>query len=139
MTMRSTRWGAVAMIAVLGLGLAGCAGDSEQEAALDDYVADEAAARESLLGSMADVYEDYTVEAQYPDTVVYSYHYLDGMDVDATAAALDDQLEQLEASVREQVFPIMAEYGVEPTQGATFEYYDNDGSLIWSHSFSSED
>lgn len=111
---------------------------SEANGALDDYVALELAQKDQILSLYEGVYSDFTVEAVYPDTVVYSYTYMEAIDSDA-AAEFDSIVSMLDETCKSVVFPAMEQVGVAPTQKATFVYLNPDGSEIWSHTVSSED
>ncbi|MGC4173964.1 DUF4854 domain-containing protein [Demequina sp.] len=111
----------------------------DANAALDAYVALEAAQADTIMEAYGDIYSAYSVEPEYPNTVVFTYTFKEALDPEAAAEALESQVDTVDSTCQSVVFPAMEAQGVTPTQQAMFVYLNPDGSELWSHSVSSED
>ena len=103
-------------------------------AALDGYVALELKQRDQILDTFKDTYSDFTVQPQYPDTVLYTYTYLNELDPAAAGAALEEVASTMQDSADTIIFPAMEAAGVADPK-VTFVYLNPDGSEIWSKTF----
>lgn len=115
---------------------AGQAEEAASSEALDEYVAAERASLETM--EWRDTYSEVGVRGIAPSTVEYSYTYLEPIpDTAAAAEYFDSMVDGMQDLCDTQVFPAMARYGIPGPQSATYAYYNADGSLIWSHTFTS--
>ncbi|MBD8063379.1 hypothetical protein [Oceanitalea stevensii] len=110
---------------------------ADSEAALDEYVAMEREQLEAAGDSLAEVYSEVTVEAQYPDTAVFTYTYAQEVPAEEAATQLESMAGDLKELCETGVFPAMESMGVGPSQKVTYVYNNADGSEIWSQTFES--
>lgn len=112
--------------------------EAAQSAALDKYVAAEAAQIPKLKEQYADSYSEITIEGEHPDLIIFTYTFVNKVDKAKAEAYFKESLPELEKAAETQIFPIMASYGVKPTQRMRYTYLAPDGSEVWSHDFSSK-
>ena len=156
MTKTLPRMAASLMMLTLALGLVGCAGptsdqpsatpsattqpgtadNSQQNAALDSYIAAGQASLPSLKATYATTYSDIQIVGVRPGTVEYDYVYLDQVDTNAAATYLDNYVPTFQTLCDTQLFPGMISAGITVAPKVTYVYYNADGSEIWSHTFS---
>jgi hypothetical protein len=110
---------------------------ADPEAALDEYVALEQQQLEAAGDSLAEIYSEVTVEADYPDTAVFTYTYAQQVDAKQAATELDGMAGELKELCKTAVFPAMESVGVTPNQKVTYTYNNADGSELWSRTFES--
>lgn len=108
-----------------------------QSEALDEYLAAEQSQLPKLKSDYADTYSEITIEAEHPDLIVYTYTFSGEMDKAKTVKHFEDMLSEFETAAQDQIFPIMEEYGVTPTQRIRYTYLAPDGSVLWTHDFAS--
>lgn len=102
---------------------------------LAELVAGAQSAVDSQLAQYPDTYSAMSVEADEPDTIIYSYTYKNVMDASATASTMDKQAGTLQSTLDSQVFPAMKQAGIASPK-ATYIYKNSDGSVIWERTFS---
>lgn len=112
-------------------------GAADSEAALDEYVALEQEQIEASGDALAEIYSEVTVEAQYPDTAVFTYTYAQEVDAEEAATQLESMAGELKELCETAVFPAMESMGVTPSQKVTYVYNNADGSELWSQTFES--
>lgn len=105
---------------------------------LDAYVDSEASQIPDILEQFEGTYSDITIVGEQPDLIIFTYTFADALDPAVAVPALDDQMPQFEEAGTTIIFPAMEIYGVTPTQRMRFTYLNSDGSLLWSHDFTSE-
>lgn len=79
-------------------------------------------------------FTDVQVRAVYPDTIAYEYHYAQNVDVEEGARHFDGMIDTFQ-SMSEMVFGEMEAAGITDGPKVRYTYYNADGSLIWSHTF----
>lgn len=110
---------------------------ADQAGALEAYVAAEARQLPKLKQQYSDTYSDIAIEAVQPDMIAFTYTYSGAVDKKQAVTHFDSMIPEFEKAAKEQIFPLMAQYGVSPTQGLRYTYLAADGSTIWTHDFSS--
>lgn len=108
-----------------------------QSEALDEYLAAEQSQLPKLKSDYADTYSEITIEAEHPDLIVYTYTFSGEMDKAKTVEHFEGMLSEFETAAQDQIFPIMEKYGVTPTQRIRYTYLAPDGSVLWTHDFTS--
>jgi hypothetical protein len=110
---------------------------SQQNEALDAFVATERKSLPTIEQQNPGMFSDVTVESVYPDTVEYRYVYAEQLDPVALGEYFDKMVPTLQEACDTQAFPAMKSAGLVASQKVTYGYYNADGSLIWSHTFTS--
>lgn len=110
--------------------------EADASGALEAYVAREAAQIDTILDSSSGVYSDIWIDAEEPSTIVYTYQYAEPVDPDEATAYFDGVTDTLADLCESTVFPMMEAEGVESPQ-ARYVYLNNDGSELWSETYSS--
>lgn len=108
----------------------------EQAVALDTYVAQLQAQIPELQSAFDDMYSKIDIVGVQPDAVEFSYVYLEQLDAAATASGLDSMAETLQATCDSTMFPEMESAGITIDPKVIYTYYNADGSLIWTRTFS---
>ena len=109
---------------------------ASQQAALDTYVEMERAELEKTDPQLLEMYSDITVEGVDPGTVAFSYTYADELDPALAAEQFDLIASDLQELCDTQVFPAMKRVGVTDSLQVAYTYFNVDGSVIWSKTFS---
>lgn len=112
-------------------------GTSEQRAALDKYVELERAQLPAVQKANPGVYEEMTVEAEYPGTIVFRYVYATQVDAAEAVKYLDEMESKFQELCDDTVFPAMKQTGVTGDLGATYIYINADGTTMWEKTFAS--
>lgn len=110
--------------------------DSDQRAALEEYVAAAQAAIPQILESTPGVYSSAEINAIDSNILEFAYYYADPLDAAATAEGLDGVIPSLQAICDSAVFPEMIQNGITVDPQIRYTYYNADGSKIWEHTFS---
>jgi len=110
---------------------------SQQNDALDAFVATERDSLPTIEQQNPGVFSDVTVQSVYPDTVEYHYTYAQQLDPVALGEYFDKMMPGFQEACDTQAFPAMKRAGLVASQKVTYTYYNADGSLIWSHTFTS--
>lgn len=111
-------------------------GQSATEVALDEYVAASQAQLPELIAQNADTFAEIGIYAEYPSTVEYAYLYVEQIDGAAAAAQFDEQIPTFQDAVNTSLIPEMVAYGIVDNPTVRYTYYNADGSLIWTQTFS---
>ncbi len=109
---------------------------SAQGALLDAVVEASQSTIPDIINSYGDTYTDIKVLSDHVDTLIYEYYYAATQDRETLTANLDDSIETLQQSVDESVLPALVGAGITDDPKVTFSYFDADGTLIWTHTFS---
>ena len=103
--------------------------------ALEKYADAERSQLPSVMEANPGVFSDIQVEAIEPATIAFTFTYADVMDATATSSNLDGLAPDLQDACDTSVFPAMRSAGVEGDLQVSYTYLNNDGSEIWTRSF----